>query len=64
MYKFIRVNSHPLLPGFLNYFSDFLGARDPIRNATGAHLVIFAVAGEEGNFRSSLCKTTLITQTS
>jgi len=34
--------------------SDFLGAREPIQNATGCPtLVIFAVAGEEGNFRSS-----------
>jgi hypothetical protein len=24
-------------PGFLNYLSDFLGAREPIRSATGAH---------------------------
>jgi hypothetical protein len=25
-------------PGFLNYLSDFLGAREPIRNATGGPL--------------------------
>jgi len=42
-------------PGFLNYLSNFLGVREPIRNANGCPtLVIFAVAGEEGNFRSSL----------
>jgi hypothetical protein len=41
------------LPGFLNYLSDFLGAHEPIRNTTGGPIVIFAVAGEEGNFRSS-----------
>ncbi len=35
-------------PGFLNYLCDFMGAREPIRNATGG-----PVAGEEGNFRSS-----------
>jgi hypothetical protein len=29
------------LPGFLNYLSDFLGAREPIRNATGAHFSNF-----------------------
>ena len=42
-----------VLARIINYLCDFLGAREPIRSNWRPTLVIFAVAGKEGIFRSS-----------